>query len=51
MPITCYNTHIPLPQAIYALILMRRHMWLFAEYQASSKQPSISGMPWKARAA
>jgi hypothetical protein len=30
----CYNKHIPLPQAIYSLILMRRHMWLFAEYQA-----------------
>jgi len=29
-----YNKHIPLPQAIYSLILMRRHMWLFAEYQA-----------------
>lgn len=30
----CYNERIPLPQAVYALILMRRHMWLFAEYQA-----------------
>ncbi len=30
----CYNKHIPLPQAIYSLILMRRHMWLFVEYQA-----------------
>ncbi|MBN1382268.1 MAG: hypothetical protein JXA41_11375 [Deltaproteobacteria bacterium] len=30
----CYEKRIPLPQAIYALILMRRHMWLFAEYQA-----------------
>ena len=30
----CYHKHIPLPQAIYSLILMRRHMWLFAEYQA-----------------
>ena len=32
--ITCYNMRIPLPQAIYALIMMRRHVWLFAEYQA-----------------
>jgi hypothetical protein len=30
----CYRDRIPLPQVIYALILMRRHMWLFAEYQA-----------------
>ena len=30
----CYRDHIPLPQVIYALILMRRHMWLYAEYQA-----------------
>lgn len=29
-----YREQIPLPQAVYALILMRRHMWLFAEYQA-----------------
>ncbi|MGA9108813.1 MAG: hypothetical protein ACLPSL_15355 [Smithella sp.] len=30
----CVSKHIPLPQAIYSIILMRRHMWLFAEYQA-----------------
>jgi hypothetical protein len=30
----CYKKQIPLPQAIYSLILMRRHMWLFVEYQA-----------------
>jgi hypothetical protein len=30
----CYDERIPLPQALYSLILMRRHMWLFAEYQA-----------------
>lgn len=30
-----YREMIPLPQVIYALILMRRHMWLFAEYQAT----------------
>jgi hypothetical protein len=29
-----YNRRIPLPQAIYSLILMRRHMWLIAEYEA-----------------
>lgn len=28
-----YRDGIPLPQAIYAIILMRRHMWLFAEYE------------------
>ena len=32
--IKCFNKHIPLPQAIYSIILMRRHMWLFVEYQA-----------------
>lgn len=30
-----YREMIPLPQVIYALVLMRRHMWLFAEYQAT----------------
>jgi hypothetical protein len=30
-----YQAGIPLSQAIYALTLMRRHMWLFAEYQAT----------------
>lgn len=30
----CYHKRIPLPQVIYSIILMRRHMWLFAEYQA-----------------
>lgn len=30
-----YRERIPLPQVIYALILMRRHLWLFAEYQAT----------------
>ena len=34
MPVRCFNKHIPLPQAIYSIILMRRHMWLFVEYQA-----------------
>ena len=30
----CVSKHIPLPQAVYSIILMRRHMWLFVEYQA-----------------
>jgi len=30
-----YVARIPLPQAIYALTLMRRHMWLYAEFQAT----------------
>lgn len=34
-----YQEHIPLPQVIYALILMRRHLWLFAEYQATFITP------------
>jgi len=29
----CYTMKIPMPQTIYALTLMRRHMWLFAEFQ------------------
>jgi hypothetical protein len=29
-----YDKRIPLPQAVYSIILMRRHMWLVAEYQA-----------------
>jgi len=30
-----YRVGIPLPQLIYAITLMRRHMWLFAEFQAT----------------
>ena len=30
-----YGDGVPLDQAIYALIMMRRHMWLFAEFQAT----------------
>jgi len=30
-----YREKIPLQEAIYALILMRRHMWLYAEFQAT----------------
>jgi hypothetical protein len=29
-----YSEGIPLHEAIYALILMRRHIWLYAEFQA-----------------
>lgn len=29
-----YSEGIPLHEAIYALILMRRHIWLFADFQA-----------------
>lgn len=30
---TCYDDGIPLHEAVYALVLMRRQMWLFAEFQ------------------
>ena len=29
-----YREGIPLHEAVYALILMRRHMWLYAEFQS-----------------
>lgn len=29
-----YKEEMPLHEALYALILMRRHMWLYAEFQA-----------------
>ena len=29
-----YREGIPLHEAVYALILMRRHIWLYAEFQA-----------------
>jgi hypothetical protein len=32
---TSYEEGIPLQEAIYALVLMRRQMWLFAEFQAT----------------
>ena len=31
---TCYESGIPLHESIYALNMMRRHMWLYAEFQA-----------------
>lgn len=30
---TCIEQNIPLHEAIYALIMMRRQMWLFAEFK------------------
>lgn len=32
---TCYEDNIPLHEAIYALAMMRRQMWLFAEFQVA----------------
>jgi len=29
----CYDMGIPMDEAIYGLILMRRHIWLYAEFQ------------------
>jgi hypothetical protein len=31
----CYREKIPLQEAIYSLILMRRHLWLYAEFQGT----------------
>jgi hypothetical protein len=31
---TCYENGVPLHESIYALNMMRRHMWLYAEFQA-----------------
>ncbi|MEN6468350.1 MAG: hypothetical protein ABFD45_05310 [Smithella sp.] len=31
---TCYEMGAPLHEAVYALNMMRRHMWLYAEFQA-----------------
>jgi len=31
---TCYENGIPVQEAIYALNMMRRHTWLYAEFQA-----------------
>ena len=30
----CYESGIPVHESIYALNLMRRHMWLYADFQA-----------------
>jgi hypothetical protein len=29
----CFSMGVPAKQAVYALILMRRHIWLYAEFQ------------------
>ncbi len=29
----CFNLGIPMSEAVYALILLRRHIWLYAEFQ------------------
>jgi len=34
-----YRENIPLSQVVYALVLMRRHLWLFAENQATFVTP------------
>ncbi len=30
----CHEIGLPLQEAIYGLVLMRRHMWLYADFQA-----------------
>jgi len=44
-----YKKNIPLHEAIYALILMRRHLWLYAEFQgtfvtALEKQQAVESL-------
>lgn len=34
-----YNEGIPCPEALYALFMMRRHIWLFADSQAAFVTP------------
>ena len=34
MPRKTSAKEIPLEEAIYALIMMRRHLWLYADFQA-----------------
>lgn len=34
-----YNEGIPCPEAIYALFMMRRHIWLYADSQATFVTP------------
>lgn len=29
----CFEMNIPIDEAVYALILLRRHIWLYAEFQ------------------
>jgi hypothetical protein len=47
----CYRKKIPLQEAIYALILMRRNLWLYAEFQgtfvtALEKQQAVEALNW-----
>ena len=35
-----YKEEIPLHEAVYALIMMRRHLWLYADFQG----PFLSGL-------
>ena len=30
----CFRKGVPMEEAIYALIMMRRHLWLYADFQA-----------------
>ena len=44
-----YQEKIPLNEALYALILMRRHLWLYAEFQgifvtALEKQQAVESL-------
>ena len=44
-----YQQKIPLHEALYALILMRRHLWLYAEFQgtfvtALEKQQAVESL-------
>ena len=44
-----YKAHIPLQEAIYALMLMRRNLWLYAEFQgtfntALEKQQAVESL-------
>jgi len=36
----CFAKEIPLHESIYALIMMRRHLWLYADFQ----KPFLSGL-------
>jgi hypothetical protein len=47
----CYRKKVPLQEAVYALILMRRNLWLYAEFQgtfvtALEKQQAVEALNW-----
>ena len=42
-----FYENIPLDEAIYALMMLRKHMWLFAEFQVLFKRRS--GFPYRIR--